>query len=263
MGRKPESFTQPFSRLNLLLSLLIVALAAGFALFILGSQEPAEVARPLPIARPQEAPSPPGPGTETEAVPKGPATSSEPETLKVIAVRPTSQTFNYRDAIIEVEFSMPMNPEATEAAFSIDPPVAGTFSWPTPSRLVFTPQRLLDLETRYLVSIDDRATDATGFHRLPPTSWAFTTVGGYFYTTDIKPLVSSYCSQCHRAGGSAARISLDSYADVRKYVEPGNAEKSPFYSVLRDSVHRSALDKRVLAQEHLIRDWINNNKAGD
>lgn len=263
MERKRDSFTQPFSRLNILLSLLIVALMLGFTFFVLGNREPEEVSRPKPALEVREAPPPPPPGPEAESPQKEEAREISYNPLKVVSYRPTTRTFNYRDAIIEVEFNMPMDPASTEAAFSIDPPVEGAFSWPNPNKLVFTPKALLELEGRYLVSFDDRATDSTGFNRLPPTSWSFSIVGGYFYTTDIKPLVKAYCSSCHRPEGQAAGVALNTFEEVRRYVEPGNAENSPFYTALKDSNHRNTLDKKALAQAHMIQDWIEKNQAGD
>ncbi len=248
MDRKKDSFTQPFSRLNLLLSLLIVA----FTFFILGNRESAEVSLPRPAPEIRQAPPPPLPGPEAESPPKEEAREISYNPLKVISYRPTTRTFNYRDAIIEVEFNMPM-----------DPPVEGTFSWPSPNKLVFTPKSLLELEGRYLVNIDDRASDSTGFNRLPPISWTFSIVGGYFYTTDIKPLIKAYCSSCHRPEGPAARVALNTFEEVRRYVEPGNADNSPFYTALKDRNHRNTLDKKVQAQGHMIRDWIEKNQAGD
>lgn len=263
MDRKKDSFTQPFSRLNLLLSLLIVALMVGFTFFILGNRESAEVSLPRPAPEVKEAPPPPLPSPEAESPPKEEDREISYNPLKVISYRPTTRTFNYRDAIIEVEFNMPMDPASTEAAFSIDPPVEGTFSWPNPNKLIFTPKALLELGLRYLVNIDDRATDSTGFNHLPPISWTFSIVGGYFYTTDIKPLVKAYCSSCHRPEGPAARVALNTFEEVRRYVEPGNADNSPFYTALKDSNHHNTLDKKALAQAHLIQDWIEKNQAGD
>lgn len=169
---------------------------------------------------------------------------------------PTNRTFNYRDAPIQVEFSLPVKQETVPAAFKVNPPMEGTFSWPAPNRMVFTPRGLWDQGVTYLVTLGDGITDVSGFDRLETTSWDFSTVAGYFYSRDIQPLVSAYCAPCHRPDGPAARIRLDTLSDVMRFVERGNAGKSRFVTALEDQNHQGKLPPPFQAKLYIIRDWI-------
>ncbi len=178
-------------------------------------------------------------------------------------MRPTNQTFNYRDTPIEVEFSLPVKPETVPPAFKVNPPVRGTFSWPLPNKLVFTPQGLWDQGSTYLVTLESGITDANELDRLETTSWDFSTVGGYFFTRDIRPLIRSYCASCHRPDGPAARVRLDTLGEVMRFVRTGEAEKSQFVTALTDSNHQGKVAPQALAKVYLIRDWINVFQAAD
>jgi hypothetical protein len=178
-------------------------------------------------------------------------------------MKPTSRTFNYRDTPIEVEFSLPVNQETVPPAFKVTPAMQGTFAWPAPNKLVFTPRRLWDHGATYLVTLEDGITDVNGLDRLGTTSWDFSTVGGYFYSRDVRPLVTAHCAPCHRADGRAARIRLDSLAEIRRFVQPGNADMSRFVTALTDSNHQGKLPPQALAKVYLLRDWIAVFQAGD
>ena len=63
---------------------------------------------------------------------------------------------------IQVDFSRPMNRATTEAAFRLDPPTTGAFTWQAGDRrLLFTPDSLRALTT-YTLSIAQTATGAFG-----------------------------------------------------------------------------------------------------
>src|SRR5690606_16970999 len=62
---------------------------------------------------------------------------------------------------IEVDFSEPVRPETAEAAFRLEPPVPGEFSW-SGTMLRFTPQQRLPLETDFAVRVEAGVTDAAG-----------------------------------------------------------------------------------------------------
>ncbi len=202
----------------------------------------------------------------TEAVP--PAGTPDPvpprpRNLQVIAATPTSRTFNYRDTPITVTFSHPVNPETVPPAFKVTPPIPGAFAFPAPHQLVFTPQGFWDLGTTYLVTLEEGITDVTGLDHLEPMSWDFAIVGGYFYTRDVRPLVSTHCAACHRPAGPAARIRLGTLADVKRFVHPGSAGGSRFVTALTDSNHQGRLAPAALAKVYLFRDWITLFQAGD
>ncbi len=76
------------------------------------------------------------------------------------------------DASVGVTVSEPMDQTATEAAFSISPPVAGSFSW-AGDTLTFDPASDLPHETDYTVTVDTGATDVFGNPLAAPYSFTF------------------------------------------------------------------------------------------
>ena len=75
------------------------------------------------------------------------------------------------DAAVRVKFNEAMDRTSTEAAFSIEPPVAGAFAWEGRT-LVFIPSAPLDYDTTYTVRIAPTAQDLAG---LPlGTQWIVT-----------------------------------------------------------------------------------------
>ncbi len=171
-------------------------------------------------------------------------------------MKPTSRTFNYRDAAIEVEFSLPVNRDTVLSGFRVTPPMEGSLSWPSPTKVVFTPRALWDQGGTYLVTLSAGITDESGAEQLEATSWDFSTVGGYFYSRDIRPLVTAQCAACHSASGPAARVRLDSYAEVMRFVQPGNAERSPLVVALSDGNHQEKLPPETAKKLYVLRDWI-------
>lgn len=41
------------------------------------------------------------------------------------------------------------------------------------------------------------------------------------YQTDVAPLLSQYCNSCHSGGFPSGNVILDSYPEVKKYVDNG------------------------------------------
>jgi hypothetical protein len=231
-----------------------------------GDRTAARTPAPLNLPSSQPDAAPPVPAKPPEAPAKAmipEPVPPRPKTLRVIAATPTSRTFNYRDSSIGVTFSQPVNPETVPAAFRVTPPIQGGFSFPAPNQVVFTPQGFWDLGATYLVTLEDGITEASGLDRLEPMSWEFSIVGGYFYTRDIGPLVQTHCAACHRREGPAARIRLDTLADIKQFVQPGSAERSRFVTALTDSNHQGKLAPAALAKVYLFRDWITTFQAAD
>ncbi len=214
--------------------------------------------------RPAIAPAPPAEAERSvvAVVPPVPA-ASQPSFLRVIQMSPTSRTFNYPDTPIEVVFSQPVNPLTVPAAFHVTPPREGTLMFPAPDRLVFRPRQLWERGTTYLVTLDEGISGATSLDQLDRTSWDFSIVSGYFYTRDIRPLISAYCTPCHQAGEPAARIPLDDLAATQRFVQPDDAEHSRLLAVLADPNHQGKIDPQVRSKLYIFRDWIQLNQAGD
>jgi Big-like domain-containing protein len=176
---------------------------------------------------------------------------------------PTSRTFNYRDTPIEVEFSLPVKPETVPPAFSVSPPMEGTFSWLAPNKFIFTPKKLWAHGMTVLVTLESGITDTYGFEHLEKTSWDFSTVGGYFYIRDIRPFVAAHCTSCHRSDGPAARVNLSSKPGLMPYVRVGDGENSRLLTVLKDSNHAGQLSPQAVKQLFIVRDWITEFMAAD
>ncbi|MFQ5657952.1 MAG: translation initiation factor IF-2 N-terminal domain-containing protein [Candidatus Methylomirabilales bacterium] len=172
-----------------------------------------------------------------------------------------------RRGAIRIFFNRPVEKDVVEHAFNIEPHEAGRFSWPKPDRLVFTPTTPLLPATEYTVTL----TSVTGpqpkeEYKLLEARWSFTTGAIRTYGKDIKPLISAYCSQCHGARGQAARIPLQTYQHVSRYVVAGHAEQSPLYTFVQQRQHHinmagpthSTNDKLAV-----VKDWINVDKAAE
>ncbi|MCK5216901.1 MAG: Ig-like domain-containing protein [Methanosarcinales archaeon] len=84
------------------------------------------------------------------------------------------------DTMITVTFDEAMNQSSTEAAFSINTTVSGTFTW-NGNTMSFDPDPDLNEETTYTVTISTQAEDLAGNALENPCTWEFTTV------TDVPP----------------------------------------------------------------------------
>ena len=85
------------------------------------------------------------------------------------------------DAAVRVNFSTPMDPEATGSAFSLTAQngeiVPGSLTWADEgAELVFTPTQRLELGTRYLAVVNQQARALTGAPLEAPLNWTFSTV---------------------------------------------------------------------------------------
>lgn len=74
---------------------------------------------------------------------------------KVLSNFPAAADSAWANTKIKITFDQRMRKPQTQNAFSIQPPVSGTFSWEDLGKtLVFTPSSLLSLGTQYTVSLD-------------------------------------------------------------------------------------------------------------
>jgi uncharacterized protein YfaS (alpha-2-macroglobulin family) len=90
------------------------------------------------------------------------------------------------DRPLTLYFDQSMEAAATESAFSIQPAVAGAFSWPDPATLLFTPRNEWDRATRYRVRLDTSAKSAEGLELREEVDFTFATVG-YLEVTQVIP----------------------------------------------------------------------------
>ncbi|MFB3818349.1 MAG: Ig-like domain-containing protein [Candidatus Methylomirabilales bacterium] len=221
-----------------------------------GQAAPAPPAGAAPVA-------PERPRAETPPAREAEPASAPPGGLRVLAVSPTHRTFNYRDVPVTVEFSRAVKPDTVAAAFRIVPATGGALEWPTAARLVFRPDGLWAHAATYVVTLGSGITDPSGLDQLEPMSWEFSTVGGYFFSRDIRPLLAVECAGCHQRGGAAARVPLATHGDAMRWVVAGDAGRSRLVTALEDQNHRGRLSPEARRRLYRVRDWITLNRAAD
>jgi uncharacterized protein YfaS (alpha-2-macroglobulin family) len=82
------------------------------------------------------------------------------------------------DAPVRLVFDQPMDADAVEDAFTIEPAIAGEFEWISPRMVQFTPSgKGFDRATRYTVAIKEEARSEVGLKMDNLVQFHFTTVG--------------------------------------------------------------------------------------
>ncbi len=102
---------------------------------------------------------------------------AEPLPPQVIQVTPAPGEEQPLDAPVQVVFDQPMDPESVQAAFAIEPAVAGDFEWLTPRVMQFKPRAGFERATRYAVTLEEKARSQAGLPLKAPVQFHFTTVG--------------------------------------------------------------------------------------
>ncbi|MDW7991088.1 MAG: Ig-like domain-containing protein, partial [Anaerolineae bacterium] len=116
-----------------------------------------------------------------------PTTPPLPATHPLLLVRsPARGEETPLDRPLRLVFDQPMDPASVQAAFQIEPKVEGTFSWPDPVTLVFTPKDQWKRATRYRVKLDTTAKSAEGLPLKEEVEFTFATVG-YLEVAQVLP----------------------------------------------------------------------------
>jgi hypothetical protein len=111
-----------------------------------------------------------------ETTPSGNDTWTLVDSIAPSAVTWSPTNSTTQSPIIQVSFSEPMNRTSVEAAFSVTPGVAGTFSWSADSRVfTFVPNGTLAAGTTYTVVIGTGAKDTAGNGMQNPRTFQFAT----------------------------------------------------------------------------------------
>ncbi|MBN2501339.1 MAG: Ig-like domain-containing protein, partial [Anaerolineales bacterium] len=101
--------------------------------------------------------------------------------LEVIWREPNSGQALALDGAVELTFNQPMDRATVEAAWQfLDPdgnPVSGTFNWPSPLTVRFTPTGELSTSTAYALVVDQRAASQEGKTLDEPLNLEIVTVG--------------------------------------------------------------------------------------
>jgi uncharacterized protein YfaS (alpha-2-macroglobulin family) len=90
------------------------------------------------------------------------------------------------ESSLVLTFDQPMDVESVEAAFAIEPTVAGELSWTDATTLVFSPRTSWDRAARYRVKLDTSAESAEGLPLRQEVDFTFVTVG-YLEVTQVIP----------------------------------------------------------------------------
>lgn len=163
-------FTKTFPRAWVALTLMLIASLA------------CNLTGPQPTATPAFTPTPAPAPTRTPLPPIAP---------NVVDYDPVRGDELPTDAPITVYFDSPMNHASAEAAFAIEPNVAGAFEWPDDSTLVFKPAANLEHAARYTVTVNTQAKSAAGLALTTPFTFKATTVG-YLEVTQVIPAPGTY-----------------------------------------------------------------------
>lgn len=81
------------------------------------------------------------------------------------------------DSTIEIQFDRNMNKASVEKAFSITPEVKGSFSWTGDSRLIYTPEKPLNLADKYTLKIGPTAVSSFFIPKIKTNTITFETLG--------------------------------------------------------------------------------------
>jgi hypothetical protein len=130
----------------------------------------------LGACRPGPTPTTPTPvATSTVAPTPTPLPPLPPQVIQVAPVRGEEQLL---DAPVQLVFDQPMDAASVEAAFTIEPAVAGDFEWLTPRMVQFKPAGVgFERATRYAVAVEEKARSQAGLALETPVQFHFATVG--------------------------------------------------------------------------------------
>jgi hypothetical protein len=115
---------------------------------------------------------------------------------------------------IDVVFTEQVNPQTAERAFSIAPPVDGSFHWQGGSTLIFTPSSKLPLAATFKVQVAAGVEDMAGNVQGHGQDLAFTTVGAPGVTT-VDPANDASAV----AVDSKIKITFDRLMDLTKVLQ--------------------------------------------
>jgi len=139
----------------------------------------------LPIIG-QPAPGAPTSGAQSPTMTSSEFVALEPVAPSVIETAPArGEELDPRDGLT-LYFDQPMDLDSVEAAFEIQPVAEGTFSWPRPDTLRFTPSHALNRDTVYQVHLASTARSAADMNLSQPFSFSFQTAG-FVHVTQVIP----------------------------------------------------------------------------
>lgn len=128
-------------------------------------------------------------------------------------------------ATIEMTFDRPMDKATTEAAFAIEPAIAGTFSWEGATLIFAAEGQSLVANTNYVITLATSATSEDGTsllrepYRLRFTTSYFRPVASFGYGEHVQAITSNSRRAIHMQGFSSAKMEAVLHAlDVASFM---------------------------------------------
>jgi hypothetical protein len=90
-----------------------------------------------------------------------------------------------------------------------------------------------------------------------------TTTAAVAYVNDIKPILDSDCIVCHGPRVHEDNVQLDTYANVMRVVQAGNANSLLVLVTRTNGIMYPNLTGDRAAKSELIRAWVVNNNAAE
>lgn len=134
--------------------------------------------------------SPPATGVPATATPAASPTPQPPHEPRLLRYAPARGEEQRVDAPIVLEFDQEMDPASVQAAFAIEPPVAGTWEWREGHLAHFKPQGEFARDETYRVTLAETAKNVLGMPLRAPVAFSFRTVG-YLDVAAVFPAADS------------------------------------------------------------------------
>ena len=90
-----------------------------------------------------------------------------------------------------------------------------------------------------------------------------TSAAAVAYVNDIKPILDSDCIVCHGTGVHEDNVQLNTYANVMRVVQAGNANSLLVLVTRSNAIMYPNLTGNRAAKSELIRAWVVDNSAAE
>ncbi len=178
-----------------------------------------------------------------------------------IKPKPADGTYIQKEQTITFSFSSAVNPDDVMFALSIYPSADYDYSWFNENTLILKLKNL-EQDTDYTISFSTLSNAKDGSVLVGKKEFSYHTVSDKItFSKVIYPgIIKRNCMDCHKPGGYAENISLDTYDDCMQYIVPGKSQQSRFYLAL---IENKAMDDDLFSQRELqlIKDWIDKFNA--
>ncbi len=172
-------------RLGLAVSLLFI-----LSMLLPACQVPGNVTRSIGVTSAEPATTTDEATVESLAEPTMAPPTPEPWPPRIVRTAPAAGEEQPVDAPVKIVFDQAMDEGSAEAAFSIEPAVDGSITWPASNILQFNPAQSLEHGSQYIVRVTGDAKSKAGLGLREPIEFDFTTVG-YLEVANVQPAPDS------------------------------------------------------------------------